>query len=97
MRWRLADASHGRACMKSGWLDADPTGSFTEATDYLSTTARKSTFVGDSSGIFEGTEDGDTVAPTDALGLWFQFDAPTGTPSSLEQTITVTVTAQAAN
>ena len=70
---------------------------FTTGTDYLEIGNRKSTFVGDSSGIFEQGENGDTVGQNDELGLWFRFDAPTGSPVSLQQTITVTITATAAD
>ncbi len=68
-------------------------GDFTEANDYLNTSARKS----DATTVFVGTQDGDTVAQSDELGLWFRFDAPTGTPAVAAQTITMTITAQPAD
>ena len=68
-------------------------GDFTEADDYVNGTARKS----DATTIFVGTQDGDTAAASDELGLWFRFDAPTGNPTATAQTITVTLTAQAAD
>jgi len=73
--------------------DTQPaSGDFTPADDYVNNSARKST-----AAIFAGTQDGDTVAPTDKLGLWFRVDAPTGSPTANQQTITVTLTAQAAD
>ena len=45
--------------------------------------------------IFAGTENGAAVPANADRGLWFRFDAPTVDPNEGEQTITVTITANA--
>jgi hypothetical protein len=71
-------------------------GDFNTLYDYLLTSAQTST-VAAGNGIFEGTQDGDTVSANAELGLWFRLEAPAGNPSSAQQTIQVTMTAAAAD
>lgn len=72
-------------------LDADGTGiSWGEANHALSTTpvaCSATKFVGDQTGV--------SVPYNATRKLWFQFKAPTATSVSSEQSITVTITAQA--
>lgn len=69
---------------------APGTGNFDTMVDGVASTDRTATTT-----VFAGTENGAAVPANADRGLWFRFDAPTGDPSELEQTIAVTITANA--
>ena len=72
------------------------TGDFTAANDHIDTTYQLSgTATNESFYQYAAYGGGQNVNATDTRNLWLSFSAPTGTPSSSAQTITVYVQTQA--
>lgn len=65
-------------------------GDYDVSTDTLITTAQTA-----SPTRYTGDRTGDSVPQDETRGLWISFCAPTGTPAGTEQSITITIDAQA--